>query len=155
MRLADVVEAELGDDSLPLATRRDFVAERLLERLGGVAEGRNRIGIDRRSLRSCLWLASQPDSLLGFANRPAAARGVAGKAAADVVAAGSQESLAVAFAEITGLKHPQGLVRQLEQADQVGNGGAAAAHPFRQLLFRQPQLLDQRRAGPRLLDRVE
>src|SRR3954452_14335953 len=133
MRLADVVEAELGDDSLPLATRRDFVAERLLERLGGVTEGRDCIGIDRRSLRSCLWLASQPDPLLGFAHRPAPAGGITGEAAADVVAAGAEQRLAVTLAEVASLEQLQRLVRQLQQANQVGDRRAAATDPLRQL----------------------
>src|SRR3954468_24606708 len=150
MRLADVVEAELGDDSLPLAARRDFVAERLLERLGGVTQGGDRIGIDRRSLRSCLWLASQPNPLLGFAHRPAAARSVAGKAAADVVAASTEQGLAVALAEVASLEQLQRLIRQLEQTDQIGDRRAAAADPLRQLFFGQAQVLDQGGAGSRL-----
>src|SRR3954468_16583365 len=155
MRLADVVEAELGDDSLPLATRRDFVAKRLLERLGGVTEGRDCIGIDRRSLRSCLWLASQPNPLLGFANRPASTGGVASEAAAEVVAAGSKQRLAVALAEVALLEQLQRLVRQLQQADQVGDRRAAAADPLGQLFFGQAEVLDQGGAGSRLLDWVE
>src|SRR3954451_6220002 len=104
VRLTDVVEAELGDHPLPFSPRRYFVPERLLERLSGVAEGGDRIGIDRRSLRSCLWLASQPNPLLGFADRPAAAGGVAGEAAADVVPPSTEQGLAVALAEVASLK---------------------------------------------------
>ena len=113
------------------------------------------VGVDRGSPRPRFWLASQPNPLLGLADRPAAAGGVAGEAAADVVAGGAEEGLAVALAEVAGLEQLQRLVGELEQADQVGDGGAAAADAAGQLLFGQAELLDQGGAGLRLLDRVE
>ena len=47
------------------------------------------------------------------------------------------------------------LVGQVEEADQVRDRRAAAAQPPRQLLLAETQILDQRRAGARLVDRVE
>ena len=61
----------------------------------------------------------------------------------------------MALAEVARLEQLQRLVGQLEQADQIGDRGAAAADPSGQLLFGQAELLDQRRAGACLLDRVE
>ena len=47
------------------------------------------------------------------------------------------------------------LVGQVEQAQQVRHRDARAADAAADLLARQPELLDQQRAGARLLDRVE
>ena len=47
------------------------------------------------------------------------------------------------------------LVGQVEQADQVRDGDAAAADAAADVLAREAELLDQRGAGARLLDRVE
>src|SRR5690349_15680497 len=92
--LADVVEAELGDDGVAFGAGGDLVSQRFLERVGGVAEGCLGVGVDRCPPRLGLWLASQPNPLLGFADRPAAAGGVAGEAAADVFALGTEQGLA-------------------------------------------------------------
>src|SRR3954469_16161577 len=154
MRLAYVGEGKLGDDPRPLRPGGDFMADRLLERISDVAEGSDGVGIGRGSLRPRFWLASQPDPILGLSNGPARARCVTGEAAADVVARDAQQSLAVALAEVAPLEQLERLVGELEQADQVGDGGAAAPDPFRQLLFRQAEVLDQRRAGACLLDRI-
>src|SRR5690349_16553689 len=109
--VADVVEAQLGDDPLPLRPSGHFVADRFLERVGDVPKGGDRVGVSGCSARPCLWLASQPNPLLGFADRPATAGGVAGEAAADVVAGGAEQGLAVPLAEVAGLEQLQGVVR--------------------------------------------
>ena len=47
------------------------------------------------------------------------------------------------------------LVGKVEQADQVGDADAAAADAAAELLLGEAEVVDQRRAGARLLDRVE
>ena len=47
------------------------------------------------------------------------------------------------------------LVGQLEQADEVRDRDAALADPAADLLLREPEVVDERRARARLLDRVE
>ena len=110
MGVADVVEAQLGDDSLPLRPRRHFVPDRLLEGVGDVAESSLRIGIRGRSSWTGFWLASQPNPLLGFADRPAGAGGVTGETPADIMSRSAEEGLAVALAEVAGLEQLQRLV---------------------------------------------
>ena len=81
--------------------------------------------------------------------------GFAAQAPPDIVAAGGEEGLAVALAELARLEQLEQLVGQVEEADQVGDRRAAAADAPGQVLLGDVELLDQRRAGPRLLDRVE
>ena len=140
----------------PLARTADLVAERRLERVGGVAQAAASLRIEPPPASASLfgWPASRTLFSVSRTDQPPR-DGVAGEAAADVVAAGAEQGPAVALAELAGLEQLQRLVGKLEQADQVGDGGAAAADAARQLLFGQPQLLDQGRAGLRLLDRVE
>ena len=59
-----------------------------------------------------------------------------------------EQGLAVALAEVAGLEQLQRLVGQLEQADQVGDGGAAAADAAGQLLFGQAELARPGRRRP-------
>ena len=61
----------------------------------------------------------------------------------------------MALAELARLEQLERLVGQVEQPDQVGDGGAAAADAPRQLLLGEAEVLDQGGAGARLLDRVE
>ena len=49
----------------------------------------------------------------------------------------------------------QHVVGQVEQPDQVRDRRAGASEAAGELLLREPELLDQRRAGARLVDRVE
>ena len=127
-----------------------------LQRVAGVLERAASLRVERRLAARLAfgWPASRTLFSVSRTDHPPA-HGVAGEAAADVVAAGPEQGLAVALAELAGLEQLQRLVGQLEQADQVGDGGAAAADPARQLLFGQAELLDQGGAGARLLDRVE
>ena len=150
MGLADVVEAEARRRFRLLGAGDDLVAQGLLEGVGDVAEGGLDVGVGRGSPWFGFWLAGQPNPLLGFADRPAAAGCIAGEAAADVVARNSEERLAVALAEVAGLEQLQRLVGQLEQADQVGDGGAAAADAAGELLFGQARGRGpgRRRRGP-------
>src|SRR3954453_21800020 len=57
--------------------------------------------------------------------------------------------------ELLPLQQGQNGVREIEQADQVGDRGAAAADPPGELLLRDAEVVDQRGAGSRLLDRIE
>ena len=59
------------------------------------------------------------------------------------------------LAQSAGLDRAEGLVRQIEQADEVRDGDAAAADASADLLAGEAELLGQRRTGARLLDRVE
>src|SRR6185312_3087930 len=153
--LVDVVEAKLGDDPLPLGPDHDLVAERRLERVAGRLECCGLLRIDRHAPWLRFWLASQPNPVLGLAHRPTAAQGVAGEATADIVAAGTEQGAAMALAELAALQQLQGLVGKLEQTDQIGDGGAAAADTAGQLLFGQPEVLDQGGAGLGLIDWIE
>ena len=112
---------------------------------------------DRAALRlgRALWLAGQLSPVLGLADRPAAPRRVAGEAAADVVAASPRRALPWPSLSSPRLEQLERLVGQVEQADQVRDRRAAAADAARQLLFGEPEVLDQRGAGARLVDRVE
>src|SRR6201996_1763227 len=103
-----VVEAELDDDPVAAGADGDLVAERRLERVGGVVEGGTLVGIGRRFPRPGSWLAGQPNTILGLADRPPPRGGLAGQAPADVVAGDAEEGLAVALAELPGLGEPQG-----------------------------------------------
>ena len=114
---------------------------------------------DRGGGRPCALRGRLAPAWRGARSRaPTSPRGdrVAGEAAADVVALGACRiarpwpSLSSPVGE--QLEH---VVGQVEQPDQVRDRGPAAAEPPRELLLREPELLDQRRAGARLVDRVE
>ena len=79
--------------------------------------------------------------------------GVAGERAADGVIGGEQERAAVAFGQVAALDQLERLVGEVEQADQVRDGDAAAADPEADVLAGQAELLDERGAGAGLLDR--
>src|SRR3954454_20423170 len=100
------------------------MAESRLELVCRIAHRRSLL---RSKLRSgtppLLWLASQLDPVLGLPDRPAPPHGVAGEAAAHIVAIGGKQGAAVALAELARLEQRQGLVGEIEQADQVGDGG--------------------------------
>ena len=92
---------------------------------------------------------------LGLADRPAARRGLAGERAARLVArawriARPWPSLSSPAASRSSTSSGRSRRRIRFEID-----GAAAAQPPRQLLLAEPQILDQRRAGARLVDRVE
>ena len=61
----------------------------------------------------------------------------------------------MALAERALLQQLDHLVGQIEQPHEVADRDAAAPDPPADLLARQPELLDERRAGARLLDRVQ
>src|SRR6185295_10211996 len=102
-----------------------------------------------------LWLASQLNPVLGLANRPTAAGGVAGEAAADVVAVSAEQGLAMALAELAGLQQLERLVGKVEQADQIGDRRPATADTAIELLLGEAELIDQGGAGASLVDRIE
>src|SRR6185312_16738472 len=66
-----------------------------------------------------------------------------------------QQGSAVSFGQVAALDQLERFVGQVEQADEVGDRDAGAADPDADLFAGQPELLDQGRAGARLLDRVE
>ena len=105
--------------------------------------------------------ASPPCSLasrarcLELAHRPALVGGAACEPPTGAVVGGDQQRPAVALAESAALEQLERLVGQVEQANEVGDGDAAAADPQADLLAREAELLDERGAGARLLDRVE
>ena len=57
--------------------------------------------------------------------------------------------------QVAGLEQRERLVGQVEQAQEVRDGDAAAADAQADVLAGEPELLDEGRAGARLLDRVE
>jgi hypothetical protein len=61
----------------------------------------------------------------------------------------------VTLREVALGEHLEDLVGEVEQPDQVRDRRAGAAQAAGQVLLREPQLLDQRRARSRLVDRVE
>jgi hypothetical protein len=61
----------------------------------------------------------------------------------------------MALAEVAGLDQIERWVRQVEQADQIRDRDPAAPEALAELFLRQPEILDQRGAGARLVDRVE
>ena len=92
---------------------------------------------------------------LGAADVPALGDRGAGEPAALVVALGHQDRAAVALGERPLREQVERLVGQVEQAQQVRHRDARAADAAADLLAREAELLDQQRAGARLLDRVE
>ena len=62
---------------------------------------------------------------------------------------------AVSLGQLAPLEQGQHRVGQVEQPDQVGDRGAAAADAAGELLLRDAEVVDQGGAGPGLLDRVE
>src|SRR3954452_19028479 len=145
--LVEVGEADLDRDLAAVGLDLDLVAEGRLEAVGGLAHRRRLLGGNRPARSSRLWLASQLGTVLGLADRPATPRRLAGEAPARVVVARGEQGPAVALAELARLEQGERLVGQLEQADQVGDGGAAAAEAAGELLLGQPQVLDQGSAG--------
>ena len=61
----------------------------------------------------------------------------------------------MALGERAGLEELERLVGQVEDPDQVRERGAAAPEAPAELLLGQAEVLDQRRAGARLVDGVE
>jgi hypothetical protein len=71
------------------------------------------------------------------------------------VPAREQQRPAVSLGEIARGEQLERLIGEVEQAQQVGHGDTRAADAPAELLARQPELLDEQRAGARLLDRRE
>ena len=92
---------------------------------------------------------------LGLANRPIVRRGLAGERAAGVVAGRLEDRPAVTLAELARGEQVEHLVGKVEEPDQVRDRRAASAEPPRELLLAQPQILDQGRAGARLVHGVQ
>ena len=61
----------------------------------------------------------------------------------------------MALGQLAGLEQHQRVVGQLEEPDQVRDRRPAAPDAAGELLFGEPEVLDQRRAGARLVDRIE
>src|SRR5262245_37324907 len=97
--LGDVGEVQLDRDPPRFRAHRNLVSERGLECVAEVFKRRRGVGVDRSSPWLGLWLASQPNPVLGFAHRPSPAHRIAAEAAADVVALGTEQGLPVTLAE--------------------------------------------------------
>src|SRR5215210_4933653 len=97
----------------------------------------------------CLCLA------LGLSHRPAFGARLASGATALYLVAVGEDRAAVALREQPPGEQVEGLVGQVEQADQVRDRDAAAPDAPPELILAQPEVVDQRGAGPRLLDRAQ
>src|SRR5206468_1411606 len=94
-------------------------------------------------------------TLLGLANGEPSGMYLASERALNRSVAHLQDRPTVTLREHTRLEHPEHVVRQFEQAHRVRDRGSAATEPPAHLLLAEPQLVDQRRARPRRLYRVE
>src|SRR4051812_21055614 len=145
-RLVQVVEVDLDRHLLALSgPDPDLVPERRLESVGCGLQRSGLLGIDTPD-QLPFWLAGQLSPVLGLADRPTVPCRFARQAAADVIAACRQQRPAVTLAQLAVLEQLERLVGKIEQADQVGDGGAAAPDPAGQLLLGDAELLDQGRA---------
>ncbi len=143
-QLVDVVEVQLGPQPLacdartltpwPKASSSASSARSIAACWSGWATTFGR----RRRLRGL-------GPALGLAHRPARGDGVAGEAAADLVALRDQDRPAVALAERALGEQVEHVVGEVEQPDQVRDRGAGAAEAAGELLLREPELVDQRR----------
>ena len=100
-------------------------------------------------------LAGGASASLGLTHRPAVGERGTSEVPAVGVVGREQQRAPVALGEVAPLDEGDGLVGQVEQAGQVGDGDAGAADPEADLLAREPELLDEGGARPRLLDGVE
>ena len=92
---------------------------------------------------------------LRLADGPALVGGGAGEPAAVGVVGRHQQRAAVALGERAFVQQVEHLVREVEQAHEVRDGDAGAADAAADVLARETQLVDEQRAGARLLERVE
>src|SRR3954468_11612553 len=157
--LARVLELELDPVARGPGPYAHLTAERGGEGVLGRAEGilqvrmdHDRAGLAAVQALAVLDLAGAP---LSLAYRPSVRSCLARQLEPLRLVLDEQQRASVALRELARLDHRKRLVRQLEQADQVRDGDAAAAHAPGHLLLGQAEVLDQRRAGSRLLDRVE
>src|SRR5687767_16017460 len=99
------------------------MAEDGLEAVLGVSKRLGLFGAQQSGwpCSSVTWLGGQLDTVLCLAHRPAASSSVAGEAAADVIATGAEEGLAVPLAQLSALEQLDRLGGQVEEADQVGD----------------------------------
>ena len=138
---------------IPRLADDDAGAERRLEALLGLAQRRLLVGVGL--------------DLRAAGRRPAFARRSVSRTDQPPAAAASRQRLRSSLPwawriarpwpslQRAGLEQVEDLVGQVEQADQVRDRDAAAAEAAGELLLGEPEVLDQRRAGARLVDRVE
>src|SRR3954463_16028941 len=157
--LARMLELELDPVARGPGPYAHLAAERGGEGVLGRAEGilqvrmdHDRAGLAAVQALAVLDLAGAP---LSLAYRPSVRSCLARQLEPLRLVLDEQQRASVALRELARLDHRKRLVRQLEQADQVRDRDAAAAHAPGHLLLGQAEVLDQRRAGSRLLDRVE
>src|SRR4051794_4894080 len=141
-------------NAIAVAAYAHVLPERGSEQILGLRHRRPFLGRDAPAarLRSARALGRVP---LGLANRPALGCGLLGEPSASVLVADLEDRPAVTLAELTLLEQGEHLVGQIEKPDQVGDRGATPADAAGELLLRDPEVVHQRGAGPRLLDRVE
>src|SRR5436190_9544924 len=156
--LARVLELEL--DAISGCPRADahLAAERGGESVLGCAEGvlEVRVDDDRAEVAPpALAVFDLARAAFRLAHGPALRARLARELQPPRLVLHEQERAAVAAREVARLDHRERLVRQLEQADQVGDGHPATADAPADLLLGDPEVVDERRARSRLLDRVE
>ena len=109
------------------------------------------VGVQRAARAGCAWprgapaLASRARCSTTRTDQPPCDRR-AREAAAVGVVVGEQQRAAVALGQRAVLEQRERLVGQVEQAQEVGDRDAAAPDAAADLLAREPELLDQRRA---------
>ena len=112
--------------------------------------------VDRRALGARLLPRARPARLLlGGAHGHAGLDDLAGEPAAAFLVGNRQDGARVALAQLAALDHREHVVGEVEQPHPVRDGRLRPADPLRDLAEREPELVDQERAGPRLLDRGE
>ena len=115
-----------------------------------------RRGSGRPCVAALLAPAAAAAAALGLAHRPALGGRALGERAARRPGRATWRIArpwpSLSSPDSSSVEH---LVGEVEQTDQVRDRGAAAADPARQLLLGDAEVLDQRRAGARLVDRVE
>src|SRR5205814_810059 len=80
---------------------------------------------------------------------------LAGEPAAAFVVRDGENRARVTVGQLAPLDHAEHVLGQLEQADPVGDRRVRTAHALADLAEAEPELVDQERISPRLLDRGE
>ena len=151
--LVEVVEAEFGLE----ADRR---ARTLTSRPSAASSRRPPLRAPRAArgpsarVAGALRLAGLP-TLFSVSRTDHPPRRLAREAAAGVVALAREDRAAVTLAELAGLSSSSASSGRSSSRIRFETAARLRPRRPREILFREAQVLDQRRAGPRLVDRVE
>src|SRR5690606_28893786 len=96
-----------------------------------------------------------PDQALRLPNREAAGDHLGGCPLDRFILTQAEQSACMAHVEGAVDQPLLDLLREAEETQGVGDGGALLPHPFRASFLRQAEFLDQATIGLGLLDRVE